>query len=40
MDHCGAEEGHLVLFDRTQRKPWADKLFRRDEPADGGVIIV
>ena len=40
MDRCGAEEGHLILFDRTEKKPWADKLFRRDEPADGGVITV
>ena len=24
MDRCGAEEGHLVLFDRTEGKPWAD----------------
>ena len=40
MDRCGAEEGHLVLFDRTEGKPWTDKLFRREEPVDGGAVTV
>ena len=40
MDRCGAEEGHLVLFDRTEGKPWTDKLFRREEPVDSGAITV
>ena len=40
MDRCGAEEGHLILFDRTEGKPWADKLFRREEPIDGGAVTV
>ena len=40
MDRCGAEEGHLVLFDRTEGKPWADKLFRREEPVGGGAVTV
>ena len=40
MDRCGAEEGHLVLFDRTEGKQWADKLFRREEPVDGGAVTV
>ena len=30
MDRCGAEEGHLVIFDRSKRR-WEDKLFRRRE---------
>ncbi len=29
MDKCGAKEGHLVIFDRTPDKAWADKLFKR-----------
>jgi len=29
MDKCGAKEGHLVIFDRTPDKPWAEKLFKR-----------
>ena len=40
MDRCDAKEGHLVLFDRTEGKPWADKLFRREEPMDGGAVTV
>ena len=31
MDRCGADEGHLVVFDRTPDKPWEDKLFHRQE---------
>lgn len=31
MDTWGAEEGHLVVFDRTPDKPWEEKIFRRDE---------
>ena len=40
MDRCGAEEGHLVLFDRTEGKPWAEKVFRREVPVDGGGVTV
>jgi len=29
MDKCGAQEGHLVIFDRTLDKPWSEKLFKR-----------
>ena len=38
MDRCGAAEGHLVVFDRTEGKPWDEKIFRRDE-AEGGVPV-
>ena len=34
LDRCGAEEGHLVIFDRTPDKPWEEKLFVR--PGNGG----
>ena len=37
MDRCGADEGHLVVFDRGKRR-WADKIFRRSEEV-GGVSI-
>ena len=41
MDRRGAEEGHLVLFDRTEGRPWTDKLFRREERIAGeGAITV
>ncbi len=29
MDRSGTQEGHLVIFDRTEDKPWEEKLFRR-----------
>jgi len=29
MDKCGAQEGHLVIFDRTPDKAWAEKLFKK-----------
>ena len=35
MDRCGAAEGHLVVFDRTESKSWNEKLFRRDEKERG-----
>ena len=40
MDRCAAEEGHLVVFDRSAGKPWDDKVFRREHSADGGHITV
>ena len=32
MDRCAAETGHLVLFDRDEKKPWSEKVFHRSEP--------
>ena len=29
MDRCAADRGHLVVFDRTEGKPWDEKIFRR-----------
>ncbi len=40
MDRCGAESGHLVIFDRTEGRWWKDKLFRRDESVDGRPVTV
>ncbi len=40
MDRCAAQEGHLVVFDRTEGKPWDDKIFRREERADNRAITV
>ncbi len=39
MDRCAARSGHLVIFDRTEGKPWPQKTFRRDEHADDGRAI-
>ena len=38
MDRCGAEAGHLVIFDRDPSRTWTDKLFHRHESA-GNVPI-
>ena len=33
MDRCGAEAGHLIVFDRAPDRTWEEKLFRLDGPA-------
>ncbi|MDL1966821.1 MAG: ATP-binding protein, partial [Candidatus Desulfofervidus auxilii] len=40
MDRCGAEEGHLVIFDKTKGKPWDEKIFERREKYKGKEIWV
>ena len=40
MDRSGAVEGHLVVFDRTEGRPWDEKIFRRDEAGDGVPVTV
>ena len=40
MDRCGAEAGHLVLFDRRAGKSWAERIFRSEEEQDGHPITV
>ncbi len=30
-DRCGADETHLVVFDRTPGKAWSKKIFRKKE---------
>ena len=39
MDRCGAEAGHLVIFDRSE-KPCEEKIFRRTEEFDGMPVEV
>ena len=40
MDKCGAEAGHLVIFDRTPGKTWEEKIFRRVVEYQGAPIRV
>ena len=40
VDRCGAEEGHLIVFDRTPDRSWADKIFRREPSGDGVPVTV
>lgn len=39
-DVSGAGEAHLVIFDRTPGKPWAEKIWQRVEVYRGFVITV
>ena len=38
MDRCGAESGHLVIFDMRAGKSWEERVFRRD-PEPGGFPV-
>ena len=40
MDRCAAESGHLVVFDRSERRRWAEKVFRREERTEEGTVTV
>ena len=39
MDRLGADEGHLVIFDR-RKVPWSERAFRRSETIDGGSVEI
>ena len=39
MDRCGADAGHLVIFDRGE-KPWKEKVFHRSEEIEGTPVEV
>ncbi len=32
LDRCGAESGHLIVFDRSPERSWEEKIFRREPP--------
>lgn len=40
MDRCGAESGHLVIFDMRLGKSWEERMFRIDPEEGAGVITV
>ena len=40
MDRCGAESGHLVVFDLDGGRSWEEKIYRRAEEHEGKSIIV
>ena len=40
MDHCTAAEGHLVIFDRSPDKSWADKVFCRQDTKGGEPVTI
>ena len=39
MERCGAEAGHLVVFDRDERRSWDEKVFQRRRHAESGAEI-
>ncbi len=40
VDRCGAEAGHLIVFDRAPERSWEEKIFRRAPSADGAPVTV
>ena len=40
MDRCGAESGHLVVFDQRPGKSWEERVFRREEKVGETPITV
>lgn len=40
MDRCGAESGHLVVFDRDSDKSWEDRIYRSEESLGGRNVTV
>ena len=40
MDRCGADAGHLIVFDRSTERSWKEKIFRREAPTGAGATRV
>ncbi len=40
LDLCGAEAGHLVIFDRSEERSWEEKIYRREAPTGGPPITI
>ena len=40
MDRCGADEGHLVIFDRYEKKSWDEKIYQDEKSYQGTKIKV
>jgi len=40
MDRSNADQGHLVIFDRSKGKSWEKKIFKQDEEFQGKKIAV
>ncbi len=39
LDRCGAEAGHLIVFDRSPERTWEQKIFRRPPPPGVGIPV-
>ncbi len=40
LDRCGAQAGHLIVFDRAPERTWEEKIFRRPPSEDGVPVTV
>ena len=40
MDKCGTEEGYLLVFDRSKKAAWKEKIFKKEKTFKGTRIIV
>ena len=40
LDRSGAKAGHLVVFDRSRDRSWAEKIYRREAEQDGFPITI
>ena len=40
MARCGAVAGHLVIFDRNAKRPWKEKIYRKETEMDGPPITI
>ena len=40
VDRCGAEAGHLIVFDRAPDRTWAEKIFRRAPAGAAAPVTV
>jgi len=37
---CGADEAHLLVFDRSTKKPWSKEIWKKSEMVDGRAVLV
>ncbi len=40
MERCGTNEGHLVIFDRSEKRTWDEKVFKREESVGNRRVTV
>ncbi len=40
MGRCGTDEGHLLIFDPSEKRSWEEKMFRRYETEKGKSVTV
>jgi hypothetical protein len=40
MDKCGTGEGYLLIFDRSKKTSWKEKIFKKEKTFKGAKIVV